>query len=196
MELAVILFDDFETLDVFGPVEVFGRVPDYYELKYYSVHGGTIRSRQQTLVLTQPIKDINENYLMLLPGGQGTRALVNDDEFIETIKNTANKASFVLTVCTGSGLLAKTGLLKNRKATSNKIAFDWAVSQDTDVNWVRKARWVKDSKYYTSSGISAGTDMALGFIADMHGEDEAMECARKMEYIWNKDKENDPFAAL
>lgn len=196
MELAVILFDDFETLDVFGPVEVFGKVPDYYELKYYSVHGGTIRSRQQLLVLTQPIKDLPDNYIMLLPGGQGTRPLVNDREFIETIKSIANKASFVLTVCTGSGLLAKTGLLKSRKATSNKMAFDWAVSQDTEVNWIRKARWVKDSKYYTSSGISAGTDMALGFIADMHGEDEAEKCARKMEYIWNKDKENDPFAAL
>lgn len=196
MELAVILFDDFESLDVFGPVEVFGKVPDYYELKYYSVHGGTIRSRQQTLVLTQPIKDITENYIMLLPGGQGTRVLVNDDEFLETIKNVAYKASFVLTVCTGSGLLAKTGLLKGRKATSNKIAFDWAVSQDPDVNWIRKARWVKDSKYYTSSGISAGTDMALGFIADMHSEETADKCARRMEYIWNKDKENDPFAAL
>jgi transcriptional regulator GlxA family with amidase domain len=51
-------------------------------------------------------------------------------------------------------------------------------------------------KYYTSSGISAGIDMSLGFIADRFGEERAKEIARKMEYKWENDKENDPFAVI
>lgn len=71
-----------------------------------------------------------------------------------------------LTVCTGSALLAKTGLLNMKKATSNKKAFAWVKSVNNNVKWVEEARWVVDGKFYTSSGVSAGMDMVLGFIRD------------------------------
>jgi transcriptional regulator GlxA family with amidase domain len=59
---------------------------------------------------------------------------------------------------------------------------------------MERARWAADGKYYTSSGVSAGIDMALGFVAELHGRATAVEAARQMEYVWNEDKENDPFA--
>lgn len=90
-------------------------------------------------------------------------------------------------------MLAKTGLIKGHKATTNKLAFDWVTEQDKEVQWIRKARWVNDGKYYTSSGVSAGIDMTLGFISDVNGIEVAEKIARGIEYIWNKDKENDPF---
>jgi len=63
-----------------------------------------------------------------------------------------------------------------------------------EVNWVYKARWVRDNKFYTSSGVSAGIDMILGFVADKFSEEKAKEIADNIEYIWNDDPSEDMFA--
>ena len=70
--------------------------------------------------------------------------LIGDEHFINDLKCLAESAEYILTVCTGSLLLAKTGLLSGKKATSNKRFFAWAVQESPDVDWVKKARWVKD----------------------------------------------------
>ena len=192
----VILFDSFETLDAFGPVEVIGRLQKDYSLKYFSLNGGVVESSQHIKVSTLPFYEINSAGILLIPGGMGTRDLVNDINFIGRIKALAEKSQWVLTVCTGSVLLAKTGLLNGLKATSNKQAFAWAMQNAAKVNWVKQARWVNDDKFYTSSGVSAGIDMALGFVSDVHGAEAAKSITRDIEYIWNSDKDNDPFAVL
>lgn len=132
--------------------------------------------------------------LVIIPGGKGTRILVNDIDFIQKLKYIAEKSEWCLTVCTGSALLAKTGLLDNCNATTNKIAFEWVKSTGINVNWKYKARWVVDKKYYTSSGISAGIDMSLGFIFDRFGDEKVKEITKIMEYEWKNNKDNDPFA--
>lgn len=189
----VVLFNDFETLDVFGPIEVIGKLEKHYKIEYYSEKGCIVRSSQNVRVETLPISDIKEAGILLIPGGFGTRNEVNNQGLIRYLKELSMSAQFVLTVCTGSALLAKTGLLKNFKATTNKIAFDWVVEQDKEVRWIRKARWVNDGKYYTSSGVSAGIDMTLGFISDTFGIEVSEKISKGIEYIWNKDKDNDPF---
>ena len=191
----VILFDGFETLDAFGPVEVIGRLIDEYSLAYHSQDGGLIKSRQQVAVDTLSFAELDVSGIMLIPGGMGTRVLVNDMSFIEQLKELVVESPYVLTVCTGAALLAKTGMLNGMKATSNKRAFEWARSNGTEVEWIKRARWVKDGKYYTSSGISAGMDMALGFVGDLHGIEIAQAIAEDIEYLWNADADNDPFAA-
>lgn len=192
MDVNVLLFNDFETLDVFGPVEVLGSINDY-RLHFISVNGGAIKSKQGTEVLTQSSNDADYSGILLIPGGQGTRSLVNDCDFIEALKQIACKSTYCLTVCTGSALLAKTGLLDGRKATSNKRAFEWVKSVGSNVDWIAHARWVVDGKFYTSSGVSAGMDMSLGFITDRFGSHISSEIADAIEYIWNDDKDNDPF---
>ncbi len=189
----VILFDDFETLDVFGPIEVIGKLEKHYRIEFYSVEGGIVKSSQNVRVQTLPISEIKEAGILLIPGGLGTRREVYNQELIRYIKELSIHAQFVLTVCTGSVLLAKTGLLKNCQATSNKLAFDWVVEQDQEVQWIRKARWVNEGKYYTSSGVSAGIDMTLGFVSDRFGIEVAEKIANSIEYIWNKNKDNDLF---
>lgn len=74
-----------------------------------------------------------------------------------------------MTICTGSALLAKTGLLNDKYATSNKRSFERVKISFDQMKWTEKARWVVDGKYYTSSGVSAGIDMALVFISDIQG---------------------------
>jgi putative intracellular protease/amidase len=193
MNINCFLFNDFETLDIFGPVEVFGKVEEY-EIKYYSMNGGNIISKQNTQVNTGNINTMDLSGILIIPGGQGTRACVNDNEFIQKLKYLVEKSEWCLTVCTGSALLAKTGLLDNCNATSNKIAFEWVKSNGKNVNWKYNARWVVDKKYYTSSGISAGIDMSLGFVFDRFGEEKVKKITQMMEYEWKNNKDNDPFA--
>jgi len=190
----IILFDDFETLDAFGPTEVIGQLPKEYSLKFHSLNGGIIKSTHKVSVNTLPFAEMEPSGVLLIPGGIGTRILVNNENYIEQLKTFSEKAPYVLTVCTGSALLAKTNLLNGMKATSNKMAFEWACSNGAEVKWVKKARWVKDGKFYTSSGVSAGIDMTLGFVGDIHGIKNSQAIARYIEYIWNADMDNDPFA--
>ena len=193
MNVNILLFEDFETLDAFGPVEILGKIDDY-KLKYYSFNGGVIVSAQGTSILTEKIESASKEGILVIPGGKGTRTLVNDKSFIQVLKDTAEVSTYCLSVCTGSALIAMTGLLNNKKATSNKKAFDWVTSINPDVNWIKNARWVVDGKYYTSSGVSAGIDMALGFIKDRFSEQKAIDIATHIEYIWNKNSSDDFFA--
>lgn len=193
MNVNIFLFDGFETLDAFGPIEILGKV-DEYQLHYYSINGGIIVSAQNTAIITENIKEATKDGVLVIPGGRGTRTLVNDQLFLDMLKEIAEQSSYCLSVCTGSALLAKTDLLNGRKATSNKKSFDWVTSMNSSVNWIKNARWVVDGKYYTSSGVSAGMDMVLGFIKDCFGKRDAVKIAEHIEYIWNSDCSKDRFA--
>ena len=193
MQVNVLLFSDFETLDAMGPVEVLGRI-EKCQLRFVSLNGGPITSRQGVSIITESLENVDYSEILLVPGGQGTRRLVDDSLFIEKLSEMVRQAKYCLTVCTGSALLAKTNLLNGLNATSNKRAFDWVQSVNPAVNWISHARWVVDDKFYTSSGVSAGIDMALGFVADMFGRETATEIAKNIEYIWNSDNNNDLFA--
>jgi len=194
MNVAVLLFEDFETLDVFGPVEILGRLKDNYQVSFYSISGGLIKNSHGISILTNKIEDINDGVdIFLIPGGHGTRKEVDNILLIDKIRGICLLSKFVLTVCTGTALLSKTGLLDGRKATTNKRAFDWVVTQGENVNWIRKARWTKDEKFYTSAGVSAGMDMTLGFLSDIHGIEFARKTAVAIEYNWEENMDNDNF---
>ena len=193
MEFNIFLFNNFETLDIFGPIEIFGRNKSH-KLKYYSVDGGLVVSSQGVKVYTEKIKYANKNGILVLPGGMGTRELVKDNEFLNILKELGEKSEYCLSICTGSAVFAKAGLLDGKKATSNKKAFQWVKTMSDKTEWIEKARWVICDKYYTSSGVSAGMDMELGFISDIYGIDHARKIAKDIEYIWNEDKDNDEFA--
>lgn len=196
-EIITILFNNFETLDVFGPIEILGRLKDHFYPQFYSQNGGIIISSQNVPIVTKSISDINSTtYILLIPGGIGTRELVKDELFVNNLKVLARNAEYVLTVCTGSILFSKTSLLNGRRATSNKRAFYWAENESSEVIWIKKARWIKDGNIYSSSGVSAGIDMALGFIADILGHDIAKQQSIEIEYDWKEDSKWDPFSKL
>mgnify|MGYP003200173865 FL=1 len=176
MDINFLLFEQFETLDLFGPVEICGRHPDF-QLHYISQNGGLVTSTQGVRIDTKSQQDMNVSGVLVIPGGAGTRTLIKEEPFLKNLRRLSEDASFVLSVCTGSALLARCGILEGKRATSNKRAFDWVVSTSDKVHWIRKARWVHDGKFYTSSGISAGMDMTLGFIRDRFGAPAAERIA-------------------
>jgi len=187
----ILLFENFETLDVFGPVEAFG-MTGAFDIHFVSLPGGIITNKHGVRIETEKAEPCPDG-IWLIPGGGGTRPLARDEEFIAALKELVKDATYIPTVCTGSALLGRTGLLDQKDATSNKLSFAWVQSCGEQVKWHREARWVRDGNIYTSAGVSAGTDMALGFIADRLGQQAAEEAARRMEYHWNTDADHDIF---
>jgi len=112
MNINCLVFNDFETLDLFGPVEVFGKIEECI-INYYSINGGIIKNNDNIQIYTENMENIINYDVLIIPGGMGTRKIINDNEYINKIKNIVEKSKWCLTVCTGSILLAKTGLLNN-----------------------------------------------------------------------------------
>lgn len=194
--VGVVLYPGFEVLDVFGPVEMWAYVPDF-QVVMISQTGEAVRSAQGVSTLSDySFANAPQLDIMMVPGGNGTYTELNNTVFLDFIRKQDQATQLTTSVCTGSALLAKAGLLKGRKATSNKNFFSLAVQQDPTVDWQGKARWVEDGKYITSSGVSAGTDMALGLVAKLYGSERAGLLAHSLEYGWNSDPTNDPFAIL
>ena len=202
--VAHVVFEGFTTLDMYGPVQAFAscRIPDGDSgwLRYFDQFtiGDTATAMQSgegpTTMADYSFEDAPDFDILLIPGGFGTRAVVSDNALLEKIAAMSAKAEVTATVCTGSAVLARTGLLDGRPATSNKVAWDWVLEQGPKVDWKRQARWVDDGDIVTSSGVSAGIDMALDLITRLHDEETAVNSARFMEYIWNRVPSNDPFA--
>ena len=195
-DITVVLFEGFELLDVFGPLEMFGALPDRFRIALVGLAAGPIRSAQGPVVIAEgayhqaPPTDI-----VLVPGGIGTRQLVHNREFLAGLARWAAPAEFITSVCTGSAVLAAAGLLDGYRATSNKRAFAWALEQGPDVDWVPAARWVEDRNRWTSSGVAAGMDMTLALLAHLLGQTIAVSVADRVEYDWHQDPTWDPFVA-
>lgn len=202
--VAVVLFDGFTVLDVYGPVQAFAsaRIPRpegswlrLFEIITLAEKAGPIKSGEgPTTQAEYAFAEAPAYDILLVPGGFGTRQAVNNAPLLLALTAASRRATVTTTVCTGSALLARTGLMDGRPATSNKVAWDWVVQQGPRVRWQRKARWVDDGDLITSSGVSAGIDMALSVVARLHGVDMARQSARFMEYVWHEDAGNDPFA--
>ncbi|MGF7151186.1 transcriptional regulator GlxA family with amidase domain [Sphingomonas zeicaulis] len=193
--IGIVLFDDFETLDVFGPVQMWGRLPEH-RLLFISPNGGAVTSAQGTVVnVGSSFGSAPQLDILMVPGGMGTRPLVKDAALLDFVRRQDRATRWTVSVCTGAAILARAGVLDGRQATTNKLAFDWVSSQSDKVRWRRKARWVFDGKYATSSGVSAGTDMALALVEKLYGRKAAEHAAMIAEYQWHDDPDNDPFAS-
>lgn len=194
--LATVLFDHFELLDVFGPLELFGVLRDEFDLVMLGPTAAPVASAQGPRVMPDhTYGDAPAPDIVLLPGGIGTRPLARDGDFLSWLSGYADRAGYVTSVCTGSALLAAAGLLDGRRATSNKRSFAWVTQQGPRVQWVPQARWVVDGNRWTSSGVAAGMDMAVALIAELLGEETAARVSDGVEYEPHRDPSWDPFAA-
>ncbi len=197
--LGVVLFEGFELLDVFGPCEAYciGDLGGAFRIVMVAAKAGPVASAQGPRTVAEfGFEDCPRLDLILVPGGIGTRREVYRRSLVSWLRARADQAEVVSSVCTGAALLAAAGLLDGRRATTNKRSFAWAQSQGPQVNWVKQARWVEDGKFATSSGVSAGIDMALAIIARLVSAEAAEKAAISMEYEWHRDAAWDPFAKI
>jgi transcriptional regulator GlxA family with amidase domain len=120
--------------------------------------------------------------LLIVPGGWGTRTEVKNVNLLKWIANRASKNMLTASVCTGSSLLGKAGLLDGREATTHWRAFDF-LSQSAPNAYIREdLRFTLSDPIFTSAGISAGIDMALLIVSHFFGSKIGHATARQMEY--------------
>ena len=203
LTVGVVLYTGFELLDVFGPVEMFINVPPtLLRIVMIAEEAGEVASgsvggqKGPKVVADFSFEDAPHLDVILVPGGVGTLPELNNEKLLGWLRERAQSAKLTTSVCTGSALLAKAGILDDRKATTNKAYFTIATAQGPKTEWIGKARWVEDGAVVTSSGVSAGIDMSLAVIATLFGEEMAENIAEATEYVWSRDPSNDPFARL
>jgi len=195
--LGALFFDRFELLDIFGPLEMFGVLPDLYEIVTVAERKPSMASTQgPSVTIDRTFADCGQLDVLLVPGGIGTRGEVNNPALLRFIADQYPKLTVLASICTGAGLLARAGVLDGRRATSNKRAFQWVVEQGAKTIWVPEARWVEDGNVFTSGGVAAGIDMALAIIARLESDEVATGVAQHTEYDWHRDASWDPFAKL
>lgn len=193
--LGAILYPDFELLDLYGPLEMFGSLgPDLLRIVTVAETAGPVASAQGPETLARfDFANAPPLDLLLLPGGIGTLPQLGNAAMHAFLRSRAKTVEATMSVCSGSAILAKAGLLDGRRATSNKQFFSLATAQSEKTEWVEKARWVEDGPFVTSSGVSAGIDMALAVIANLWGRERAETIANLTEYEWQTDSTRDPF---
>ena len=109
---------------------------------------------------------------LLLPGGLGVRQTILVDDCMRELQQICTSCDRIFSVCTGSALLAQANVLEHKNATTNKMAYDYVIQFGKNVKWKKSARWVCDGNVWTSSGVSAGMDMALKIIEQDSGSVE------------------------
>jgi transcriptional regulator GlxA family with amidase domain len=196
--VGAVLFEGFELLDVFGPLEAWGMLAAAGNWRIVTTaEKGLVASAQgPRAAADHSLRNCPKLDVILVPGGIGTRREVTNDLLLDWLRHRSAEAAVVTSVCTGSALLARAGLLDGRRATSNKAAFAWVQEQGLAVQWVKEARWVEDGALVTSSGVSAGIDMTLAVIAKLESAEVAERIAVRMEYEWHRDATWDPFAKI
>ena len=206
----VLLYRAFEPLDVFGPLTALQTTSRYHHMTL-SLISATL-DPVTTEPLTPRMNPQNSSFfqqvlpthtlatappldVLLVPGGLGSRSPFLNDS-IAFIADRFDSLQYLLTVCTGSMLAAKAGVLDGRRATANKASWNETVALGPAVNWVPTARWVEDGKVWTSSGVSAGIDLTLAFIEHIYGAENASTIADYMEFERAESSLDDPFAEV
>lgn len=181
----MLMFEGMEELDFAGPWEVFqlakvlGADQDVFSVAagpdpVSCFHG--LRLLPDHTFAAAPSCDV-----LLIPGGLGTRRLAKDREVIDWIRQCSAGCDWTTSVCTGSLVLAAAGLLEGRRATSHWSALD-ELRACAGVQVIEGERFVRDEEFVTSAGVSAGIDMALWLVGELHGPDTARNVVRMMQY--------------
>jgi len=190
-KLAILLFPDVEVLDFCGPFEVFSVANRFVDSPAFDVftvvqQPGPVLARNGLSVNPKhTLADCPRCEMLLVPGGQGTRAEMHNRPLIEWVGAVAQEAELVLSVCTGALLLAKAGLLEGLQATTHHGAIDLLRQTAPNTKVHADRRVVDNGRIVCSAGIAAGIDMSLYVVGRLLGNEVAVQTARQMEYPWN-----------
>jgi transcriptional regulator GlxA family with amidase domain len=184
----IILFDQVQSLDVTGPLEVFatassqaggGAEGPAYEIRTASVGGLAVRTTSGLAITPDTaLADQDTPHTVLVPGGQGTRDPA--PELIAWLRAHAPDAERIVSVCTGTFVLAEAGLLDGRRVTTHWANCARLAQRYPDVTVDPEPIFVRDGNVATSAGVTAGIDLALALVEDDHGRDVALAVARQL----------------
>lgn len=185
--VAIFLFDDVEVLDFAGPFEVFAVTSElnhYEPFNVYTVAAEKAPVRAVNGLSVNPdysVADCPAPDLLIIPGGVGSRQVIKSNELVAWVKDTEGR-ELTLSVCTGSLVLAKAGLLAGRRATTHHEVYDFLGELAPDAVVDRDSRFVDEGDVITSGGISAGIDMSLYVVEKLLGKEVCDRTRVYMEY--------------
>ena len=180
MQIAYLLYDRFTALDITGPHEVLNSVPGN-ESVFVAEEPGPVRNESDTLSLVADasIHDVTSPDILVIPGGFGTRALLEHEPLLDWVRQVHETTEWTTSVCTGALLLAAAGLLDDAPATTHWLARDLL----GELGAVPAAeRVVEHGKIVTAAGVSAGIDMALRLVQKINGDEVAQAVQLGIEY--------------
>jgi cyclohexyl-isocyanide hydratase len=175
--IGFLLFPRLTQLDLTGPFEVFGRLP---ETQVLLVGPGEVRS-DTGLWLRSDVghADAPQLDVICVPGGPGVNAAMEDDALLRFLRTQAERAAWVTSVCTGALVLGAAGLLRGYRATTHWMSLDLlAAFGATPV----RERVVVDRNRATGGGVTAGIDFGLRLAAELRGDKVAQAIQLGMEY--------------
>ena len=184
MKFGILIFPQVEELDFVGPWEMatmWRQVADGPDCLIVAEHAAPVVCAKGMSVNPQvTFADCPALDVLLVPGGQGTRAEVNNPVLVDFVASQARHAQAVLSVCTGAFVLQAAGLLQGRRATTH-----WgALGRLRALGGVQvvEERFVRDGPVWTAAGVSAGIDLTLAYIAHVAGADAAGKVQFAAEY--------------
>ncbi|GAA4792956.1 DJ-1/PfpI family protein [Actinomycetospora chlora] len=186
--LGILLFEGVEELDAVGPWEVLAFwtanfADDGFRVTTFSVDGEPVRCAKGMVILPdRAVDDLPPLEVLLHPGGRGTRPLMRDPEHLDRVRRWRAEVPLMTSVCTGSLVYAAAGLLGDRPATTHHASLDVLAELDPTVEVRRDDRFVDDGDVVSSSGVSAGIDMALHLVARLVGPERARQVRRGIQY--------------
>ncbi|MER5849534.1 DJ-1/PfpI family protein [Streptomyces sp. NPDC002012] len=180
MQIAIVLFDRFTSLDAVGPYEMLARTPGA-ETVFVAERTGPVRNDNGSLALVadKTFADVPAPDVVVVPGGPGQSDQMENEALLGWLRTADATSTWTTSVCTGSLLLAAAGLLKGRRATSHWLALDILKSFGTDATGERV---VFDGKYVTAAGVSSGIDMGLTLLGRIANDEHAMAVQLLTEY--------------
>ncbi len=180
MRIAILLFEKLTVLDAIGPYEVLRSVPGW-EVSFVAPEAGPVRADSDSLglVADQSIDELRDPEVVLVPGGEGTRPLMEDERVLDWVRQVDVTSKWTTSVCTGSLVLGAAGLLAGKRATSHWLYVDRLAEFDAEP--VRE-RVVVDGKLITAAGVASGIDMALHLVNREAGPDVAQAVQLAIEY--------------
>jgi len=198
--IAVLVFPDFQLLDAAGPIaafEVASRYRDeHYALSVVAAQPGLVRSSSGVAWAAVALPRASEVDTLLVAGGDGVDAAMADPRTRRFAQRCAARGARVTSVCSGSLLLAATGLLDGKRATTHWCRSEQFARQFPQVQLEADRIYVNDGRLWTSAGISAGIDLALALIADDLGDRVARQVARQLVVYYRRPGGQSQFSAL
>ena len=205
----MVVFPGFEALDVFGPLQAFNILSDAVAMNLSIIASSLepVSNREinpnsigsffgQDIVPTHTYDNAPPLDLLIIPGGTGTTKIPNVAEAVSFVIERYPSLQYIMSVCTGARILARSAILDGRSATTSKAFFDEVTTEFPAVNWVADARWIVDGNIWTASGASAGIDATLAFIEEVYGSEFAKTITTYMEYNRETDPAVDTFAEV
>jgi transcriptional regulator GlxA family with amidase domain len=180
MQIAILIFEKLTVLDAIGPYEVLRSVPDW-EVRFVAPEAGTVRADSGVLglVADHSIDEVTAPDMVLVPGGEGNRPLLEDEHVLGWLREVDGHTRWTTSVCTGSLVLGAAGLLEGKRATSHWLYLDRLREYGAEPT---AQRVVEDGKVITAAGVSSGIDMALGIVDRELGKEAAQAIQLAIEY--------------